>query len=222
MQATWSDTDSEESDSTTFKDAKYEQNDYLAFVAFVDFVYDGDSDSECECEYADEQNATFLNNLVVECQNLIKKYLKNHDILDGHKAKIELLNEKKTNYLEKIRFLESKHHSLLKRNHVLTQDIEKIKSSSSIMKIFTLELKFSIKFLINSKPSVIREVWRILTRLKLLLVEILFFVKGKEENPRQATPSNTHSLCTHCKKFRHTHHMCYTKFHERYESQLNS
>ena len=147
--------------------------------------------------------------------------MKNHDILDGHKAKIELLNEKKTNYLEKIRFLESKHHSLLKRNHVLTQEIEKIKSSSSIMKIFTLELKFSIKFLINSKPSVIREVWRILTRLKLLLVEILFFVKGKEENPRQATPSNTHSLCTHCKKFRHTHHRCYTKFHERYESQLN-
>ena len=84
--------------------------------------------------------------------------MKNHDILDANKAKIELLNEKKTNYLEKIRFLESKHHSLLKRNNVLTQEIEKIKFFSFTMKIFTLGLKFSIKFLINSKPTMIREV----------------------------------------------------------------
>ena len=72
MQASWSDIDSKESDSTTFEDARYEQNDYWDFVAFVDFVYDGDSDGECECEYTNEQNATFLDNLVVEYKNLIK------------------------------------------------------------------------------------------------------------------------------------------------------
>ena len=60
--------------------------------------------------------------------------------------------------LRKNQFLESKHHSLLKRNNVLTQEIEKIKFFSFTMKIFTLGLKFSIKFLINSKPTMIREV----------------------------------------------------------------
>ena len=50
--------------------------------------------------------------------------LKNHDILNVHKAKIESLNEEKTKCLEKIQFLESKHHSLLERNSVLTQEIE--------------------------------------------------------------------------------------------------
>ena len=95
MQATWSDTDFEESDSMTFEDVRYEQNDYFALVASIDFMHD--SDSECKC--TNGQNATFLDNLVVQYQNLITKYLKK--ILDAHKAKIELLNEEKTNYLEK-------------------------------------------------------------------------------------------------------------------------
>ena len=50
--------------------------------------------------------------------------LKNHDILNVHKAKIESLNEERTKCLEKIQFLESKHHYLLERNSVLTQEIE--------------------------------------------------------------------------------------------------
>lgn len=99
MQVSWSDTDSEEIDSMTFEDAKYEQNDFfLSFVAFIDSMHDSDS----ECEYIDEQNVAFLDNLVVKCQNQIKKYLKNHDILDTHEAEIELLNEEKIKYLEKI------------------------------------------------------------------------------------------------------------------------
>ena len=62
-------------------------------------------DSDSECEYTVEYNYTLIDNLSVEYQNLIKKYLRNHDILDSHKAKIELLNEKMTNYLEKTQFL---------------------------------------------------------------------------------------------------------------------
>lgn len=68
MQVSWSDTDSEEIDSMTFEDAKYEQNDFfLSFVASIDSTHDSDSDSECE--YIDEQNVAFLDNLVVKCQN---------------------------------------------------------------------------------------------------------------------------------------------------------
>lgn len=36
MQATWSERDSEESYSMTSKDVKYDQNDFLAFVASID------------------------------------------------------------------------------------------------------------------------------------------------------------------------------------------
>lgn len=54
--------------------------------------------------------------------------------------KFELLSEEMTNYLEEIQFLESKHLSLLDKNNVLTQEIEKIKSSL-VNEIFTLGLK---------------------------------------------------------------------------------
>ena len=74
------------------------------------------------------------------------------------KLKLNCLMKKELIILRKNQFLESKHHSLLKRNNVLTQEIEKIKFFSFTMKIFTLGLKFSIKFLINSKPTMIREV----------------------------------------------------------------
>ena len=80
-------------------------------------------------------------NLLVEYQNLIEKYLRNHDSLDSHKVKIELLNEEVTNHFEKIWFLKSKHHYLLERNNVLTQEMVKIKSFSSINEIFHLGTK---------------------------------------------------------------------------------
>ena len=69
MQAIWSDTDFDESDSTTSKDVRYNQNDFLTFVAFIDLEHD----SDCECEYSNEQNVIFFNNLAVEYENLIKK-----------------------------------------------------------------------------------------------------------------------------------------------------
>lgn len=47
------------------------------------------------------------------------------------------------------------------------------------------------------------------------------FVKGKEGTPSQAVPSSIPSHCTHCKKFRHAHNGCHTRFLGRYESQVN-
>ena len=67
MQGMQSDTDSKESDSTTFEDARYKQNDYLAFIAFVDSMHDRDSDYD----YTDEQNVAYLNNLSIQLENLI-------------------------------------------------------------------------------------------------------------------------------------------------------
>ena len=55
MQATWSDTNSKESASTTSEDARYDANDFLAFVAFVESVNDSDSDDEL----TDEQRVEF-------------------------------------------------------------------------------------------------------------------------------------------------------------------
>ena len=88
-------------------------------------------DSDCDCdsdddEFTDEQRVEFFNNLIDEHEKLIKSYMKNHDILNAHKNKIDVLNAEKTNLLEKIRFLKSKHHSLLeKNNNAFTKEIKK-------------------------------------------------------------------------------------------------
>ena len=44
MQTTWSDTNFEESVATTSKDARYDPNDFLAFISTMKFVHDSDSD----------------------------------------------------------------------------------------------------------------------------------------------------------------------------------
>ena len=63
-----------------------------------------DSDSD-DNEFIDKQRAEFLDNLVVEHKKLIKSYMKNHDVLESHKNKINVLSVEKTNLLEKIGFL---------------------------------------------------------------------------------------------------------------------
>ena len=121
IQATWSDTNSEESATTTSQDARYDPNDLLAFIASVESVHDSNCDSDSnDNEFTDERRAEFLNNLVVEHERLIKSYMKDHDILEAHKNKIDMLNVEKTNLLEKIRFLESEHHSLFEKNNALS------------------------------------------------------------------------------------------------------
>ena len=51
-------------------------DDYLTFDASLDSVHESDSDSDNDCDYTDEQNGAYQNNLVVEHENLIIKYLK--------------------------------------------------------------------------------------------------------------------------------------------------
>ena len=60
-------------------------------------IYDSNSDDE----FIDEQRVEFLSNLFVEHEKLIKSYLKDHDILETHKNKIDMLNVEKTILLEK-------------------------------------------------------------------------------------------------------------------------
>ena len=52
--------------------------------------------------------------------------------------------------------------------------------------------------------------------MKLLLGEKLCLLKEK-----MATSPKNPSLCTHCKKIGHTQFKCYTKFLERFESQMS-
>ena len=104
-------------------------------------MHDCDCDSDSDDEFIDEQKVELLSNLVVEHEKLIKSYLKDHDILEGHKNKIDMLNIEKTNLHEKIRFLKSEHHSLLEKNNVLTQEIKSNKPSLSMNENFHLETK---------------------------------------------------------------------------------
>ncbi|KAL6343098.1 hypothetical protein AAG906_018934 [Vitis piasezkii] len=60
-----------ESASTISKDARYDLNDMLAFVASIELVNNSDCDSDDD-EFTDEQRTEFLDNLVFEHEILIK------------------------------------------------------------------------------------------------------------------------------------------------------
>ena len=96
-------------------------NDLLAFIAFVEFVHNSDYNSDSdEDKFTDEQKVEFLSNLVIEHERLIKRYMKDHDILKARKNKIDMLNFQKTNLLKKISLIKFDHHSLLKKNNAPT------------------------------------------------------------------------------------------------------
>ena len=116
MLAAQSDIDSNLSDSIASKDTRYDQSDFLAFVASIDSM----DDSESDCEFNDEENAEFLENMVHEYKCLIKKFMKVNNVVNSQKSKIDMLNKEKINHIEKIRFLETKYQSLLERNDTLT------------------------------------------------------------------------------------------------------
>ena len=121
MQATWSDSIFEDNASTTSEDSRYNSNDMLAFVASIKHENDSECDSVSDDEeFTYDQRAEFFDNLVVEHEKSIKSYMKNHEILNAHKNKIDVLNDENTNLFEKIRFLKLEHHSLLQKNNVLT------------------------------------------------------------------------------------------------------
>ena len=64
-------------------------------------MHDSDYDTDSDDEFTNEQKVAFLNNFVVKHEKLIKNYLKDHDILEAHKTKIDMLNVERTNLLEK-------------------------------------------------------------------------------------------------------------------------
>ena len=67
MQTTQSDTDFEESISTTSKDARYDSNEWLPFIASMESMHDSDCDCDSDDdEFTDEQRTKFFDNLVVE------------------------------------------------------------------------------------------------------------------------------------------------------------
>lgn len=208
MQITWSDTNSKKkSDSIAFEYVRYGQNDFLAFVASIDSMHGS------YCEHTNEQNVIFLDNLVLEYQNLIKKYLRNQYILAADKVKIELLNEEMTNFLENFDFLSLNTILFLREIMFSLKRLKKLNLLLLLMRFFILEPMCLMKYLIHAKPMVIREVWGILIKLKLLLASReTIFVKGKEKTTSHATSFNIPSLCTNCKKFGHTQNRCHIKF----------
>ena len=49
----------------------------------------------------------------------------------------------------------------------------------------------------------------------------IVFVKGKDDTPNQVESPKKTSLCTYCKKNGHFQFRCYTRFLERFETQMN-
>ena len=84
---------------------------FLAFVASIESMHETDS----EYEFTDTQNNSFLENIVVEYQCLIEKFLKVNDVIDSRKYEINLLCEEKINHIEKFQFLKFEYQSLLER-----------------------------------------------------------------------------------------------------------
>ena len=144
-----------------FEDVRYDSNDMLTFVASMELVNDIDYDSDSnDDEFIDEKRPEFFNYLVVEHERLIKSYMKNNDVLEAHKNKIDALNDEKINLLEKVLSI------ILSLRRIMPS----FKGSRIIsllhlwMKIFTLELKCLMKLLTNEKLMVIKEVWGTLIR----------------------------------------------------------
>ena len=140
-------------------------------------------DNDCDCEFINEQRATYLNYLAIELENLINKFLKNRDILDAQKVKIDLLNEETTNFLENIQFLEFEHSALLDRNNVLTQEIENVKSFSSVNEIFHPRTKVLNEILDRSKPNGDKRGLGYINKNETPSSGETVFVKGKKRNP---------------------------------------
>ena len=124
-----------------------------------------------------KQRAEFFDNLVVEHERLIKSSIKNHEVLDVHKNKIDVLHAGKTNLLEKIRFLESEHHSLLEKNNALTQEIKNNKPFSFMNEFFHPGTKVINEILDKCKTHGNKRVWGLSTKIKLPLVEKLCLSK---------------------------------------------
>ena len=161
-----------------------------------------------------EQKVGFLSNLVVKLEKLNKSYLKDHGILEAHKNKIDVLR--------KLAFFESKHHSLLENNNVLTQKMKNNKPSSSMNEVFHLGTKGLNEIL--DKCITHGNKWGLgyINKDEIPSSEEIVFVKGKNVTPNQAKSPKKTSPYTHNKKTGYSQFRCYTRFLKRFESQMSS
>lgn len=89
MQATQNDMNSNKSDSIAFQGLQYDQNDYLVFIASIDFKHDLDN----EYEFNDDENASFLENMVEKYQHFIQSHTKVNTTYESHKSETGMPNE---------------------------------------------------------------------------------------------------------------------------------
>ena len=152
--------------------------------------------------------------------------------MDDHKAKIDSLVEEKKNFLEKIRFLESEHNSLIERNCVFSQEVEKVKTFSTKNEIFHPRTSMLNEILENCKSHGDKRGLGYVNKTMTPTSGKTVFVKGKDdipnqtvptkiESPKVETPKKINPVCSHCKKSGHNQFRCLTRLLERYESHLN-
>ena len=60
---------------------------------------------DSEYEFIDEENVDFIENIIVEYQCLIEKFLKTNNVVDFQKSKINMLCKKRLSKMRKFGFL---------------------------------------------------------------------------------------------------------------------
>ena len=123
--------------------------------------------------------------------------------------------------LKKISFLESKHHSLLEKNDAPTKEINNNKSSSSVNEIFCPRTKVLNEILDKCKNYGDKRDLRYINKDETPSSGETMFVKRKDDILNQVESTKKTSLCIHCKKTGHFQFICYTRFLERFETQMN-
>ena len=85
------------------------------------------------------------------------------------------------------------------------------------MKIFTLELMCLMKYLINTKPMVVKRGFGYINKDETPCSGETMFVKDKDDTLDQVESLKKTSLCTHRKKIGHSQFRCYTSFLEKWK-----
>ena len=120
--------------------------------------------------------------------------MKNHEVLNAYKNKIDVLNAEKTNLVEKIRFLEYGHHSFLENNNALTWEIKNNEPSSSMNEKFHLGTKVLNEILDKCKTHGDKRVLRNINKDETPCSGETMCVKGKDDTANQVeSPKKTYA-----------------------------
>ena len=132
-----------------------------------------------------------------------------------------MLNVEKINLLEKIRFLEFEHPSLIEKTNALTQEIKNNKLSSFMNENFHIGTKVLIEILDKCKTHGDKRGLSYIKKDETLFSGETVFVKGKDKILNQVESPKKTSPCTHYKKTGHSQFRCCNRFLERFETQRN-